>query len=68
MAVLETYTVKPSGLHPMTIKALDDIHLEQILHDLFTKGLWKSLPDSAAVEIKPPHGAVTVPPVKEFRV
>jgi hypothetical protein len=67
MAMLETYTVKPSGLHPMTIKALDENHLEQILHDLFTKGFWKGLPDTAPVEIKRPEGEVIAPAIKNFR-
>ncbi len=67
MAVLETYTVKPSGLFPMTIKALDGNHLGYILNEMFTQGPWRELDDTLPVEISPPVGEVRVPSVKNFR-
>jgi hypothetical protein len=67
MAMLESYSVKPSGLNTMTVRALDDNHLSLILSDMFTKGLWKNLDENAPVEIHLLNGEVISPPVKEFR-
>ncbi len=67
MAMLESYKVKPSGLFPMTIKALDEDHLSLILNNMFTQGQWKDLSDTLQVEIKQPVGRVVTPRVKDFR-
>jgi hypothetical protein len=67
MTALESYSVKPSGLYPVTVRALDDGHLSLILKDIFTKGFWKDLDDGASVEIRSPEGQVISPPIKEFR-
>jgi hypothetical protein len=67
MAALESYSVKPTDLPPMTVRALDGDHLSLILRDLFTRGFWKNLDDRACVEIRSPHGETVSPPIKEFR-
>jgi len=67
MAALESYSVKPSGLSPVTIRALDSNHLDLILGDLFRKGWWKGIEDGAPVEIKKPTGEVSKLSAKTFR-
>jgi hypothetical protein len=67
MATLESYSVKPAGLYPVTVRALDNGHLSLILKDIFTKGFWKDLDEKAPVEIRSPEGQVISPPIREFR-
>jgi hypothetical protein len=68
MAALESYSVKPNGMKPMTIRALDGEHLSMILSQMFRKGSWKNLSDELPVEIKTPLGQIMSPPVREFRL
>ncbi len=67
MSTLQSYTVAPAGIYPMTIRAMDENHLDQILNEMFAAGCWKDLADSAPVEITPPMGKGTARPVKDFR-
>jgi len=67
MAALESYSVKPSDLSPVTIRALDTNHLDLILSDLFRNGWWKGLEDKAPVEIRTPEGKVSKTLAKSFR-
>jgi len=67
MAMLESYSVKPSGLSPVTIRALDSNHLDLILSEMFRKGWWKGIEDEALIEIKKPTGEISKASAKAFR-
>jgi hypothetical protein len=67
MSMLQSFTVKPHGIYPMTIKAIDTNHLDQILNELFGGDCWKVLADDAPVEITSPTGKGAARPVKDFR-
>jgi hypothetical protein len=68
MSMLQSFTVKPNGIYPMTIKAMDANHLDQILSEMFGEGCWKVLADDAQVEITPSMGNAVARPVKDFRL
>jgi hypothetical protein len=67
MSTLQSFTVKPHGIYPMTIKAMDSNHLDQILSEMFGGGCWKVLADDAQVEITPSTGNGVARAVKDFR-
>jgi hypothetical protein len=67
MSTLHSYTVTPDGIYPMTIRAQDATHLDQILNEMFMTGCWKDLADNAPVAITPPLGECNARPVKDFR-
>jgi hypothetical protein len=66
MSRLQSYTVAPTGIYPMTIRAMDDNHLDQILNEMFA-GWWRDLADSEPVAITPPMGKSIARVVKDFR-
>jgi len=67
MSMLHSYTVKPDGIYPMTIRAQDANHLDQILNEMFMAGCWKDLAGDAPVAITPPSGDCNARSVKDFR-
>jgi hypothetical protein len=67
MSMLQSFTVKPHGIYPMTVKAMDTNHLDQILSEMFAGDCWKVLADDAPVEITPSTGKGAARPVKDFR-
>ncbi len=67
MSTLHSYTVAPDGIYPMTIRAQDANHLDQILAEMFMEGCWKDLAGDAPVAITPPLGECHARPVKDFR-
>jgi hypothetical protein len=67
MSTLQSYTVAPDGFYPMTIRAQDAHHLDQILNEIFSAGWWKDLADDAPVSITAPTGNGNARPVRDFR-
>jgi hypothetical protein len=67
MSTLQSYTVAPDGIYPMTIRAIDANHLDQILNELFSAGCWKDLADNAPVAITSPMREGAARLVKDFR-